>query len=77
MADTETQVSTCFDMLLEKVDNFRMNEVCFDRLKGTFTLPIIMEKLYLTLPELKNDSNWINNVKRYTITFREMFMISS
>ena len=77
MADTETQVSTCIDTLLEKVDNFRMNEVCFDRLKRTFTLPISMEKLYLTLPELKNDSNWINDVKRYTITFRERFMINS
>ena len=48
MEDVEMQVLTCFDTLLEKVDNFQMNELCF-----TFTLPISMEKLYLNILELK------------------------
>ena len=71
--DVEMQVLTCFDTLLEKVDNFQMNELCFDRLKDTFTLPITMEKLYLNILELKNDSDWINDVKRLLITSRETF----
>ena len=67
------QVLTCFNTLLEKVDNFQMNELCFNRPKDTFTLSITMEKLYLNILELKNDSNWINDVKRLLITSRETF----
>ena len=74
MEDVEMQVLTYFDSLLEKVDNIQMNELCFDRLNGTFKLPITMEKLYLNIHELENDSDWINEVnKSLLITSRERF----
>ena len=63
LVDPATKVTGCFDSVFSKVDIYRANELCFEKVQDLIPIPVRDIDLYMSQGKLLENLNWKNELR--------------